>query len=178
MNNPHKVIEEGDSYSFDCGDADLTKFFQSGALLHQKELISMTYFFYDDPQHLAIGFFSLLNDVLRTAPFRDKLKEGKVYEFYPAVKIGRFGVDKNYQRMGIGSQMMDFIKQVLLFRNISGCHFITVDAYNKPDIINFYIQCGFAFCSDKDQGRKTRAMKFDLKTYKDELDRIANPATS
>jgi GNAT superfamily N-acetyltransferase len=162
LDNPYKTLEDNDRYSFDCGDADLTDFFRNDALLHQKELISVTYFFYDKPCKLAVAFFSVLNDAIRTAPFKDELPTGKEYTFYPAIKIGRFGVDKEYQRMGIGCQMMDFIKRFFVYENRSGCRFLTVDAYNSPEILSFYTKCGFTFYTEKDKNRQTRTMKYEI----------------
>jgi GNAT superfamily N-acetyltransferase len=74
-------------------------------------MISITYFFYDEPMKSAIAFFTVLNDAVRTDPFKTELPPRKEYSFYPAVKIGRFGVDKKYQHEGSGSQMMEFIKR-------------------------------------------------------------------
>jgi GNAT superfamily N-acetyltransferase len=165
LENPFKVLEEGDRYSFDCGDPDLTNFFHNDAILHQHEMISITYFFYDAATKTAIAFFSVLNDAVRTDPFKTELAQGKEYAFYPAVKIGRFGVDKKYQRLGIGIEMMKFIKGLFILESRSGCRFLTVDAYNKPEILNFYLKCDFAFYTEKDKNKKTRTMKFDLKPF-------------
>jgi len=47
--------------------------------------------------------------------------------------------------------------------NRTGCRFMTVDAYNNPQVINFYQKNGFAFLSEADQKKETRSMYFDLK---------------
>jgi hypothetical protein len=45
-----------------------------------------------------------------------------------------------------------------------------VDAYNKPEILNFYGEKnGFTFLSDKDAEKRTRTMKYDLKPYSNGL---------
>jgi GNAT superfamily N-acetyltransferase len=162
---PFKVLEIGDNYSFDCGDTDLTEFFLQDAIPHKKELIGVTYFFYDDSGKSAVSFFTVSNDAIRTDSFKDTLPEGKRYGFYPAVKIGRFGVNKEYQRQHIGKQMMNFIKRFFISENKTGCRFLTVDAYNKPEILEFYGKNGFTFLYDKDAHKQIRAMKYDLKLY-------------
>jgi GNAT superfamily N-acetyltransferase len=164
-----KRLGKGDNYTFDCGDKDLTDFFHTDAIPHQREMISITYFFYDELMKSAIAFFTVLNDAVRTDPFKTELPPGKEYSFYPAVKIGRFGVDKKYQHEGIGSQMMEFIKRLFIYESKSGCRFLTVDAYNKPEILNFYLKCNFTFYTEKDKNRQTRTMKFDLKPFSDQL---------
>ena len=160
-----KILEIGDSYDFDCGNSDLTEFFRVDAIPHKKELIGVTYFFYDDVNKSAISFFTVSNDAIRTDSFKNNLPEGKRYNFYPAVKIGRFGVNKDYQRQQIGRQMMDFIKRFFVVENKTGCRFLTVDAYNNSKILEFYGKNGFTFLSEKDVNRQTRTMKYDLKPY-------------
>ena len=175
-NYPFKVLEIGDNYSFDCGDDDLTEFFLQDAIPHKKELIGVTYFFYDDSGKSAVSFFTVSNDAIRTDSFRETLPEGKRYGFYPAVKIGRFGVNKEYQGQHIGKQMMNFIKRFFISENKTGCRFLTVDAYNKPEILEFYSKNGFTFLYDKDAHKQIRAMKYDLKLYFNEssIDSYAN----
>jgi hypothetical protein len=74
-----KVLEVGDKYTFDCGDGDLTEFFHEDAILHKKELIGVTYFFYDKENETAIAFFTVSNDAIRTDSFKDSLPEAKRY---------------------------------------------------------------------------------------------------
>jgi len=164
-----KVLEVGDHYSFDCGDPDLTEFFLKDAIPHKKELIGVTYFFYDNSHKSAISFFTVSNDAIRTDTFREDLPVGKRYSFYPAVKIGRFGVNREFQGKGIGTQMMDYIKWFFVFANKTGCRFLTVDAYNKQEILDFYSKNGFTFLTGKDINKQTRTMKYDLKPYSNEL---------
>ena len=169
LDYPYKQLEVGDKYEFDCGDPDLNDFFLIDAIPHKKELVGVTYFFYDETGKTAIAFFTVMNDALRTDNFKDELPEGKRYTFYPATKIGRFGVNKKYHRAGLGTQQMKFIKHLFTYENKTGCRFITVDAYNKSEILGFYLKSGFSFCTEKDANRNTRTMKFDLKPYSDEL---------
>jgi len=164
-----KALEIGDRYGFDCGDRDLTDFFHKDAIPHKKELIGVTYFFYDDSCKSAVAFFTVSNDAVRTDSFKDELPEGKRYNYYPAVKIGRFGVSKEYQRQNVGGQMMDFIKKFFTMENKTGCRFLTVDAYNKPDVLGFYSKNEFVFLTEKDAHKQTRTMRYDLRPLCDKL---------
>lgn len=94
---------------------------------------------------------------------------------YPAVLIGRLGVNLNFKRKGIGRELMDFIKG--WFRNSTnktGCRFVVVDAYNEAEPLGYYVNNGFDFLfTSEDQEREylrlpkgrplsTRLMFFDL----------------
>jgi GNAT superfamily N-acetyltransferase len=93
---------------------------------------------------------------------------------YPSVKIGRLGVDKKYDGSGLGSDLLDFIKDWFIDgQNKTGCRFILVDAYNIPRVLSFYQKNKFEFLMDEEREAKyskkkvselkTRLMFFDLK---------------
>jgi len=87
-------------------------------------------------------------------PNRKRRKE------YPAVKIGRLGV--NTQHRGVGSEIIFFIKNWFTTENKTGCRFVLVDAYNRPELLRFYQKNDFMFLTEKDKEKKTRLMYFDL----------------
>jgi len=103
---------------------------------------------------------SKLKKILRAIPH-----EKRGYKSHPAVKVGRLAVNSQYQRKGIGSELMDYIKGYFLDNNKTGCRFITVDAVNNPRTVNFYLRNGFDFLTSKDEGEDNRLMFFDLITY-------------
>jgi hypothetical protein len=47
----------------------------------------------------------------------------------------------------------------------TGCRFITVDAYNNPDTIDFYRRNDFDFLIAGDEQDDTRQMYYDLKPF-------------
>lgn len=166
------VDDERDA-DFDCGVADLNDFFHVDSRLACRELVSITYAFIENGQ--AIGFFSISNDAIRRelitgSAFKrlcDRVPRGKQYSGMPAVKIGRIGVSVNFQKQGIGTELLDFIKEWFTDgNNKTGCRFIVVDALNNDKAIGFYRKNGFVFLSDKDVKEKTRLMFFDLITFK------------
>jgi GNAT superfamily N-acetyltransferase len=87
------------------------------------------------------------------------------YPFLPAVKLTRFGVKKQLQGHNIGTHALNMVKQLFITDNRTGCHFITVDADNKPRVIQFYERNGFNLLTNQDKGRNQRAMFFDLKRF-------------
>lgn len=156
---------------FDCGNPDLNEFFQKDALNYLRQLLAVTYVFENKQQTAA--FFSVLNDRIsgedsEKSVFRKLRKEiphKKHFRSYPAVKVGRFGVDQKYHNQRVGTEVMDFVKAFFTLKNKTGCRFITVDAYNYPRTINFYIKNGFSFLTSQDEKDDTRSMYFDLMTF-------------
>jgi GNAT superfamily N-acetyltransferase len=92
--------------------------------------------------------------------FKDKMPDGKQYKSYPAVKIGRFAVHKDFAGNGFGSQLLDYIKGWFISNNKTGCQYITVDAYAKSS--NFYEKNNFIYFTDEDKNKDTRQMYFSL----------------
>ncbi len=154
---------------FDCGDADLNEFFREDSIKACSQLMAVTYALYFGDEVAA--YYCVSNDSIRKditsgnrfhklqalIPFREKR-----YSSMPAVKIGRFAVAKNRARNGIGSKLMSAIKYDFTHGNKTGCRFIVVDAYNKPEVIAFYIKNGFDFLTLGNENEKTRLMFFDL----------------
>jgi len=153
--------------SFDCDNDDLNEYFREDAILHKRELLTQTYCLYkangDSPLPLAL--FDLCNDAVRLKKYKDivEIDQRKHYPFLPAVKITRFGVAKELHGMNLGSHTMNLIKRFFLTNNRTGCRFITVDAYNKDEVLRFYGKNDFKPFNNKDQTGPTRSLFFDLK---------------
>ena len=87
---------------------------------------------------------------------------GIYFDSKPSVKIGRFATHDAIQHNGLGSILMDFIKDWFTNKNKTGCRFIVVDAYNNDIAINFYKRNGFSFSLIDGEQEKSRLMFFDL----------------
>lgn len=155
--------------NFKCEIEDLNDFLINDAFLHQKELLTVTYLFSIDSKLAA--FLSLSNDIVHEELFPSKsqfkkftkvLPHSKRYKQLPAVKIGRLGVDSKYSGKGIGSQIIEMVKNSFTTNNKTGCRFITIDAYNNLKTLSFYKKNEFEFFTEKDKDQNTRAMYFDL----------------
>lgn len=163
--------------SFDCDNKDLNDFLLNSAKPHQERLITVTYLLEDSSK--TVAFFSLLNDKITLEEcssksqwrklFKDIMPKGKRYDSYPAMKIGRLGVDKNIQRNGIGKTIIDYIKVWFIEKNKTGCRLITVDAIKES--IPFYLKNGFIFLTHEDEKDDSRQMYFDLTILKKIIDR-------
>jgi GNAT superfamily N-acetyltransferase len=157
--------------SFDCGDADLNDFLFSDAKNYLRSMMALTYLLEDNDANKTIAYYSLLNDKIVFRPdekkfwnkLNRKIANSKRRKDYPAVKIGRLAVSREYSGNHIGEAIILQIKHMFSTMRRSACRFITVDAYIAA--IPFYEKCGFTFLTDKDKNLKTRAMYFDLINY-------------
>ena len=163
------LTEEVSSSDFSCGDDDLDDFFHNHALLYAKERLGKTYVFVNNDTSEIVAFFTVSNDSIKTTfipknstnRVQRKIPGLKHLRTYPAVLIGRLGVSMSYQGKGfmIGRQIVNFIKLWFLDDdNKTGCRFLVVDAYNKPDALSFYERNGFKYlyASEEDERNATQ----------------------
>lgn len=181
----HDILDH--CHKFACGNDDLDEFFNEDAIHYDSELLGKTYcWIIKERPDTILASFTISNDSIKTYGMPNSVKNRiqrsvanpKRGRTYPAVLIGRLGVNVNYQggKSHIGTQVMDFIKR--WFRsedNKTGCRFIVVDALNTLPTTGYYIRNGFKFIykdesSEKeffnipsDEALKTRMMYFDLK---------------
>ena len=169
-------------HDFSCGDTELDEFFLVDSSLYQDQLLTKCYCFYLDnsPETIAC-FFSLSNESIRVDLLPNSRKKKvnshspreKQMKRYPAVLLGRIGVNESLRGNGIGSELMDFIKFWFLESDTkSACRYLAVDAYNTPDVLSFYQKNGFKplFSTEEQEAAsmheqlplKTRFMYYDL----------------
>lgn len=163
-----QIEAETEIKSFDCGDTDLNDFLISDAKNYLRAMMALTYILEDNSTDKTVAYYSLLNDKIVFDPenkhfwnkLNRKIANNKRRKEYPAVKIGRLAVSKDYSGNHIGEAILLQIKHMFATMRRSACRFITVDAYTAA--VPFYEKCGFLFLSEKDKTSKTRAMYFDL----------------
>ena len=157
--------------SFECEDSDLNDFLFDDALDYHKQLMGVTYLIVDEKNDKIAAYYTLFNDkITRNDDERSVwnrlsklLPNPKRRKHYPAVKIGRLAVDKNYSNHRLGSGILTFLKVLFTSGNRTGCRFITVDAYRGA--LSFYEKNSFAYMTEKDRNENTRLMFFDLKSF-------------
>jgi len=152
---------------FDCGDPDLNDFFINDSKNYQKELLTVTYVIESGTE--TVAFFSLLNDKISYEEkfskadwrrFQKIMPHPKRHRSFPAMKVGRLGVTETYKGKKIGTVILDYLKQLFIENNRTGCRFITVDAYRQS--LKFYENNEFKYLSIEDEQQDTRLMYFDL----------------
>jgi hypothetical protein len=170
-----RIIRLSTNYKFkvfDCGDSDLNEFFLNDSLNYQNQLLAVTYVVENKLDNEIVAFFSLLYDKISINDlpsnnqwkknFKDLMPTGKRFSSYPAVKIGRLGINNSYQYKGVGSFLMDFIKGSYVVDSNAGCRYITIDAYRQS--LKYYEKNQFKYLTPLDSEEETRAMYFDLFT--------------
>lgn len=172
---------------FSCGDDDLDDFFHHDVFLYEGELLGKTYCWINKAnQREIVAIATLSYDGIKTytldKPSKNvlqrKIPQQKRHRSYPAVLIGRLGVNKAFRGKGmnIGSQLMEVLKYWFVDENNkAACRYMLVDAYNTESTIHYYLKNGFRFLYKTEQGEKdafgisseedlrSRILFFDLK---------------
>ena len=148
---------------FECDDPDLEEFLKKDALVYYSGKLAVTYLVLYGGK--AVGFFCLSNDAMKVnKEDREKLDAlGKHLPIYPAMKIGRLGICRKFQSMGIGTFIIDHVTGLALLQSLEvGCRYLTVDSYRKDGNITFYSKNKFKELTD---GRERK----NVPMYKDIL---------
>lgn len=160
------------SLPFYCGDSemaqDLEDFFHNHALLYAQERMGKTYCIVSNENEFTeiVAFFTVANDSVKTAfipkPSKNKVQRSipgqKHLRTYPAVLLGRLGVNKKCQgtEYFVGQQVINYVKSWFIEEdNKTGCRFLVVDAYNDPKVLNFYIRNGFKYLYADEKEKRT-----------------------
>ena len=163
-----------DFSKFDCGCDDLNDFIKNDALNYYEQLLAVTYIYMFDNEPVAFVCFS--NDKIhcdliekkksksQRRKFQNIFPHSKRLNSYPAVKLGRLGVDKKYKGENIGTSIILTSMAWFLDKNKTGCRFMTVDAYLNNDVYKFYEKLKFKQLVPPEDNAKTVLMYFDLYT--------------
>lgn len=163
-----RLTEETATLPFECGDSDLEDFFHNEAVLYSKACLGKTYCFIDNTgdSTKVVAFFTVSNDSVKTTfipksstnKVQRKIPGQKHLRTYPAVLIGRLGVNKEYQgkEYFIGQQVINYLKTWFIEEdNKTGCRFLVVDAYNNEHVLRFYERNKFKYLyTDEKQERE------------------------
>lgn len=158
----HKLTSDDslEKYHFDCGDDDLNDFLFNDSFKYIKNNLAVIYLIFYNK--MIVGYFSLTSDAIR---INKKLEV--VHGFYPAVKIGRFAVDKQYGHQGIGTYMLKLIIGIVeTVKNQIGVRYLSVDAYNNKIAVNFYTKNNFETLQ-KARNREQIPMYYDIEFKED-----------
>jgi hypothetical protein len=164
---------------FDCDNSDLNDFFQKDAINYYSELLGKNYCFtLDDNPEIIVCAFTIANDSIKTFLLPNARKKKVIKDIprqkqmksYPAVLIGRLGVNKNYRIIKgetdrTGKQLMDFIKSWFIDgANKTGCRFIVVDSYNQVGPLKYYSDNEFiSLFSTEEQEKEYTSIVSDAK---------------
>lgn len=152
--------------SFDCDNKDLNNFFSKDSPLYNTALLGKTYcFILDNDPKAVVCAFTIANDSIQATLLPGSRKKKIIHYIprqkhmrnYPAVLIGRLGVNKNFQGKGLGDELMDFIKSWFIERPLkyyrdNGFDFVFGSESQEKEYLSI----------NSDVSLKTRLMFFDL----------------
>lgn len=168
---------------FECGDRDMDVFFAKDALRYAYYRIGKTYCFrMNDDLKSIIACFTISNDSIRIYDLPSARRQAmwkitkreKILTRYPGVLIGRLAVASKYSRLGVGSEILEFIRMWFLNdANKTGCRFAIVDAKNRKDVLNFYEKNGFKylFPNERDEDLYSKPPKNE----REKAERLSHP---
>jgi len=132
--------EGWDVSCFECVTSDLNAFLKEDAFKNQEELFGKTYLCCHSDD--LVGYITFSTDIIKKKEVPNENLGSVPYTEYPAIKIARLAVDKNYERRGVGRfLLLVALGKAVKISNEVGCRFITVDS--KKESIEFYKKGGF-----------------------------------
>lgn len=145
----------------------MDEFFAKDAIPYKEKLLGNTYCYLldEDPSKMVCAF-TLSNDSIKVDQLPNSRKKKingnvpreKQMRRYPAVLIGRLGVNKDFTRKGVGRELLDFIKKWFVQPdNKTGCRYLVVDAYNLPKVLSFYQSNDFNFLFSTEEQEATNS---------------------
>ena len=172
-----KILSKNiDLNKFDCGNTDLNEFLIEDGIIQQKEMLNVTHIFIYEKK--ILGFLTLAMDNIDIKQLGKKYQKvyenkGISYKTIPTVKLGRFAIDKNYQKLGIGTFLIKWSQYCIIkFSKRIGVRFIAIDAY--MDVIEFYSKNKFEMTNKTKQnlGKIIEKYKQTLKVDKKRAQQI------
>lgn len=157
-------------FGFDCGRPEQNAFLYDYAWSDQQDFLSTTYLFFRGG--MLAAYATMLMDLLPLGPD----ERGDIrYSRISALKLGQLGVDRRFQGLGIGREVVGYT--VELAREVGqrvACRYLTLDA--QPDLVGWYEALGFvrnrvrqeeriadAIRHRRDPERVPVSMRFDMR---------------
>ena len=126
--------------AFDCGEASINEFIQKEASPFQKERLGITYLAYLKGR--LAGFVTISMADMKTNKMELNQKLPIKIENYPALQIGQLGVDKQFQRNGVGGLLVKWcVSKAIEYSESIGCRLLVLNAI--PISVDFYKKCNF-----------------------------------
>lgn len=119
------------------------QYLQFSSLMDQRSGRNTTHLFIDNTANRIMGFVSLRASSIISQG------EGNVMLGEPALEISMLAVDKDYERRGVGSSLIDFAlsEAAELHNSHIGVRYIILAA--DPMAVNFYKKMGFVPMEDR-----------------------------
>lgn len=169
------LTESEDLTDFSCGNKILDDFFHKEVVLCCRFKYLSAYSVKDMKSGHVLCLFTLANDVITLDKDDvEDIKESIRGEYksifeqqtsYPAVNIGHLATRIEYQGLGIGSFVINYIMAMVLEHRTTGVQFLTVDSLNSSKTNKFYMSNSFSYQTNEDSTHETRRMFRSLLEY-------------
>lgn len=141
--------------------APLKAFFQKHAKKYQEQNLARTYAIFESERPIA--YITLVCGEIAIQGKKRLLDEPDLfynYKSYPALKIARLAVHKDYRRKDYGTVLVDLAvgtaKEIIC--PAVGCRFVAVDS--KKDALPFYLDYGFTLLDTPQNRRRSEPVLF------------------
>jgi GNAT superfamily N-acetyltransferase len=153
--------------SFDCGQADLNRWFRSHAFQNQNSNSSQTYLAVAGES--VVGYYSLSAGQVNYADAPDRLQKGLAGHPIPVVLLARLAVDLSWQKRRVGRGLLqDAVLRTIKAADIVGLRAMAVHA-KDDEAGDYYRQFDFT-ASPTDPFHLFALMKDLRKTLGREID--------
>lgn len=118
-----------DKSQFDCGNEKINSFLRNSAIACEREGISKIFLMLSEEQHL-VGYYTLGASIIPLGEIPNRYKRGLPNFPFPAVLIGQFGIDRQWQGEGLSYLLLaDLYRRIVLAyrQNIIAFKVIRVD---------------------------------------------------
>lgn len=157
----HNITGVEDFSSFKCSKPEFEEYLKVNALYDQGAQTGRTYAFTHEGR--IVGYVAL---AMSHMPSTEQRHLGiDTYGTVPALLMRYMATHKQYERRGIGSNMVLWVVKYgkTVAKNI-GCRAVLADS--DPDVVGFYEKLGFVHLVSKTDMKN--AMYFDLKDHMQE----------
>ena len=149
-----------DFSNFDCSneeeDLGLNELIHTEALQYQRDCMGITYVFLN--RNMPLGFVTIAMYAIEVKETRLRIVTSE--KRYPALLLGRLGVDNNYRRQDIGCCMIQWVVAFAQEQTKKmGCRFVVV--LTRQSKVDFYKKCGFEVCPKYEKKNKV-LMNFQI----------------
>jgi GNAT superfamily N-acetyltransferase len=141
---------------FEEEDLGLNEFIHKEAMDYQHDCMGSTYIFFN--QNIPMGFVTIAMYAIEVK--ETKLRMVTSEKRYPALLLGRLGVDNNYRNRHVGRCIVQWtVAHAKALAKEVGCRFVVV--LTRQSKVVFYERCGFEVCPKYDNKKKV-LMNFQI----------------
>lgn len=138
-----RTLERSDVRTgFSCGEPSLDTFLERYAWQNQRRHhLGVTYVAVDDETRRVVGYFTAAMAAIAPSQGGGRIAPGS-YTHVPALRIARLAVDRRFQGVGVGSELLlGALALALAESERVGCAGVLVDS--MPQAVSFYERFGF-----------------------------------